>query len=155
MQNIETYELGFHRNNKRLWLNNKMLLDNGFYPGASVSRKYDEQLVCIEVSANLETGTVVTNSHKGPIIDLNNRDFSQAFKDVDAVSVTYEPNKITIKTQHHESQIARREALLKSRIAKKEPLKMGGLYVGLGLLCRSVHRGLKRATCSTSRSVRP
>lgn len=141
---IFTHELGFRNGNKRLWLNNELVKRAGLAAGTPFVILYEKARAVIKAVEEAKRHVA-----KGTIIDIENRDFTKTFKDFSKVNVTYLDGEIVVEGHHAESKILEREESLLSRLKKGEPLRMGGLYVGTGLLCRSIHRGLNRAGVKT------
>jgi len=145
MQSYRKQALGFHKQNKRVWINDGAIQDAELRAGDRVVHRYDfvKRLLIIEKS---DEGThKVAETQKGGVIDIVNGKLTNLFKDNQYVDVIAKDGQIIVKGHHAESQIQEREEALLRRVATGEPLRKGGAFAGLGLLCRSIHRGLKRS----------
>ena len=97
----------------------------GFVGGEAIHLDFgDGYLIITEVT---ESRHHVANTHKGAIIDVNNKDLTNAFADFSKVEVTQNKGRIEIRAQHHESKVVSREAEITNRVKKGEPLRKGGL----------------------------
>ena len=94
----QTLKCGTHRQNRRVWLDNKTLLtDSGFTVGA----RYDSTYFPLQVKITLKTdaeGLRKVAQKKGthPIIDLCSSKVGYALGECDRVKVSYEDGFITI-----------------------------------------------------------
>ena len=94
MAQLYSYKLGTHRGNKRLWLEGKRLLDNGFVCDKRYNINYARNNIMIEFDSN---GThKINGTIKRPIIDINNRNLSASFN-TDMVSVEFDEDNLIIK----------------------------------------------------------
>ncbi|MDB2343139.1 DNA cytosine methyltransferase [Porticoccaceae bacterium] len=142
--------LGFHKNNKRIWLEGVVLENAGLSAGDGVSYVYREDDILIRSSDENPTHKVC-HAARGPIIDIVNANVTRMFKDYSHVSVFSDKNgEITIKGYLAESKILERESDFKRRVKSGEPLRKGGAFAGLGLLCQSVARGLNGVGVKTA-----
>ena len=145
MKTVKKQELGFHRNNKRLWINHGTIVSANFSEGDAIEYIQNEQagewiIQKTEISTKHVAGT-----SKGCVIDINIRDFTHFFHDYQQVEVESADGRIIVRGHHAESKIKEREESFIRRLKTGEPLRKGGAFAGLGLLCRSIHRGLKQS----------
>lgn len=148
MKTAKKQALGYHKNNKRLWINNGTITDASLEAGDSVIHIYnnDKNELVIEKS---ESGLhKISETHKGGVIDIVNAKITNLFKDNDYVDVIADNGRIVITGNYAESKITERERSLIRRVETGEPLRKGGAFSGLGLLCRSIHRGLRKSGVS-------
>lgn len=146
MNMIRRQELGFHKNNKRLWINKGTIADAHLSANDPIKYHYDfdkHELVITKVDISKHK---VANTFKGAVLDITNRDLSTLFQDYEHVDVIPSHECIIVRGSHAESEIIEREQSVLRRLKTGEPLRKGGAFAGLGLLCRSVHRGLKKAS---------
>lgn len=148
MNNLRTQTLGFHRNNKRLWINDGVICESGFKPKQCIDLVYgvgDDDVPSLKIIPSKNGDRAISDTHKGGVIDISNKDFTNQFLDYDKVQVISGENEITIVGHHHESAIKERELSVKRRVSTGQPLRKGGLFAGMGLLCSAVHKGLSSA----------
>lgn len=143
MKTLTTHTLGFTKNNSRLWIHNRLIEGAGLTGGQPISIEYGEGFAIIKGVSEGKSRNHVADTAKGLVIDLNNRDLTKAFEDYQQVQVTYEDGQLVVKGHQHESRVIERETELKRRVRTGQHLRKGGLFAGLGLLCRSIHRGLR------------
>ncbi len=147
MNHIESLSLKITAKGKRIFLNNKSLSERQFTCGA----RYDVDYGFEEVKVILNpVGTrVVADTFKGEIIDIQNKRMSESFPKNERVTVTYQDGLIILRAYHHDAKVAKREQALLDRVSNNLSLRMGGIFAGMGLLCRQIHRGLHNAGLKT------
>lgn len=143
MKSIKKQKLGFHRSNKRLWINNGTITNANIAAGDSVEYIQDSDDGVWLIQKTESGSHTVATTMKGGVLDINNKAFSEFFKDFQNVEVVAKDGQIIVRGHHAENQIKEREETLIRRIETGEPLRKGGAFAGLGLLCRSIHRGIK------------
>jgi DNA (cytosine-5)-methyltransferase 1 len=88
-------KLGYHKGNKRLWLEGKRLLDHNFIKDKRYSISYDRNFVMIEFK---EDGThKINGTVKLPIIDICNRKLGYSFPNCERVEVEFDIDNLIIK----------------------------------------------------------
>lgn len=145
MQSYKKQTLGFHKKNKRVWINGGTIQDAELRAGDRVIHRYDFVEGCLIIEKSDEGCHKISETQRGGVIDIVNVKLTNLFKDNQYVDVIAKDGQIIVKGHHAESQIKEREEALIRRVATGEPLRKGGAFAGLGLLCRSIHRGLKSA----------
>lgn len=150
MKFLRTRTLGFHKNNKRLWLTPRIVEDAGFKGNDVIY--FDFTHHCDTPTLNISKKPAkdsvkgkVTDAARGGLIDINNKALTEHFSRYEEVTLEITPKGIKVTGSHHESLIEEREYSLKRRVSTRQSIRKGGLFAGLGLLCRSTHRGLKAA----------
>ncbi len=98
MKTSAQYKLGTHRKNRRVWLDNKTLLEaSGFKVGALYCSTYYPQSREITLQLHPEGDRKVAKKNEtSPIIDLNSTKVGWALGDVEQVEVIYTEGYITI-----------------------------------------------------------
>lgn len=136
--------LGAHRGSPRLWLQGANLAHAGFKPGM----RFDVELVPDNLRLFLsESGErTVSRKRRGeteqPVIDINSRDVLDAFVGHAAVRV------VILDTGIHVLPVAsekRRQVRLRrawETLQEGEPLAMGSLSHGGGIMSHAIHAGL-------------
>jgi DNA (cytosine-5)-methyltransferase 1 len=88
-------KLGYHKGNKRLWLEGKRLIDHNFIKDKRYSISYDRNFVMIEFK---EDGThKINGTVKTPIIDICNRKLGYSFPNCERVEVEFDIDNLIIK----------------------------------------------------------
>lgn len=145
MKSIKKQKLGFHRNNKRLYINAGTITNANLAAGDTVEYVQDAEGAEWIIQKSDTGSHTIASTFKGGVVDINNRAFTEFFKDYQNVEVISEDGHIIVRGHHAESQIKEREETLLRRVETGEPLRKGGAFAGLGLLCRSIHRGIKQS----------
>ncbi len=149
MKSYEVTRIGQHRGRPRLWLEGLKALMGGFFPGKRFEAKKDleKQMLVLELS---ETGCrIVSRKLKGdkeiPVIDINSMELLSVFEGVEAVRVVVQQGRIFILPLSSEIAVRERLDRLKSKLENSEPIQIGSLSHGGGVLTHAVHAGLKDA----------
>lgn len=149
MKSYEVTKIGQHRGRPRLWLEGLKALMGGFLPGKRFEAKKDQkkQMLVLELS---DTGCrIVSRKLKGekeiPVIDINSMELLSVFEGIEAVRVVVQQGRIFVLPLS--SEIAARERLgrLKAKLENGDPIQIGSLSHGGGVLTHAVHAGLKDA----------
>ena len=80
--------LGFHKNNKRLWLTGSLLDTASLPAGKGYACEYSDASITISPATGDGQTNVVSNTARGPVIDLINRRVTESFADFSHVNVT-------------------------------------------------------------------
>mgnify|MGYP006138409667 CR=1 FL=1 len=142
--------LGYHKQNKRLWLTGSLLKTAALSAGKGYSAKYSDSTITITPATGEGQTNVVSNTARGAVIDLVNKRVTESFGDYSFVEVIASNGKIVVRGYLAEAKIAQREGDFKRRVKTGEALRKGGAFVGMGLLCQSVARGLNAAGLKTA-----
>ena len=149
MKSYEVTRIGHHRGRPRLWLEGIKALMGGFFPGKRFEAKKDleKQMLVLELS---ETGCrIVSRKLKGekeiPVIDINSMELLSVFEGVEAVRVVVQQGRIFILPLSSEIAVRERLNRLKSKLESGEPIQIGSLSHGGGVLTHALHAGLRDA----------
>lgn len=127
---FKTSILGEHRGNKRLWIDKARLSETSFRPGESIDVKVTKQKAVITI---FEQGERIVSQRRGePVIDINNKEISKAFKGISEVTMRIERNRIVITPLKEETE--QKRALCK--INSKHPTFID-IFAGGGTLTES------------------
>ncbi len=157
MQNIQTaavYSIGENKGQPRLWMQGNRPASAGFQPHAryAVDVQVTKGMVVLSLS-EAGTHTVTPKTTRGgkvvPAIDLNSSKTLGVFKGMNAVRVFMMPNKIFILPLATELRKKERLDRLKSKLEKGEPLVMGSVSHGAGVLSNTLEKGLNAAGIKT------
>lgn len=149
MKLYEVTRIGHHRGRPRLWLEGLKALIGGFFPGKRFEAKKDleKQMLVLELS---ETGCrIVSRKLKGekeiPVIDINSMELLSVFEGIEAVRVVVQQGRIFILPLSSEIAVRERLDRLNSKLESGEPIQIGSLSHGGGVLTHALHAGLKDA----------
>lgn len=137
----------------RLWLQNKIPRAAGFHPRSRYAVDIvqegdgDSKVLCLRLT---EDGhRVVTGAVKGnveiPIIDLNSAEVLGMFDGMEQVRVVVLDNEIRISALATEIRIQERLKVVKDAVENGEPIKVGSMSHGGGVLSKAIHDGLELA----------
>lgn len=147
MKELQIQKLGTFRNSPRFYKEGKRLELAGFAPGTRFSAKlYREKgLVLLEVDSAGDR----TVSHKKagagtvPVIDINSATLLEIFEGLDAVRVVVQQGRIAILAIASDIRQQEREGRLAKKLSSGEPLAMGSISHGVGILSHALHSGLE------------
>ncbi|MBA1280321.1 DNA cytosine methyltransferase [Stutzerimonas stutzeri] len=140
--------IGSNRGKPRIWLQNNEVAGAGLAPGD----RFDVHLKggTIVLKANPDGSRVV--SHKedrrgniNPVIDINSRELLALFDGMSSIRLVQREGEIYLLPLASEIRKKERLTRLKAKVNAGEPLAVGSLSHGAGLLSHAVHEGLKEA----------
>ncbi len=134
MKAYETTKIGLHCGRPRLWLEGRKARSAGFMPGCRYNARKDEDrsMLVLELS---DIGTrIVSRKTKGesevPVIDINSMEVLSVLAGHETVRVIVQKERLT---------------RLVHKLENGEPLTIGSLSHGGGVLSLAVHQGLSDA----------
>ncbi|SEU40294.1 DNA (cytosine-5)-methyltransferase 1 [Burkholderia cepacia] len=139
--------IGANRGKPRIWLQGLELEKAGFQPGASYEIDVKGNSVVLTVKAD---GTRIVSPKKVrertlPVIDLNSKALLAIFDGMAAVRVIPKDGEIYIVPLASEIKKQERFQRLREKLEQGEPLAIGSLSHGGGILTHAIHEGLRRA----------
>lgn len=146
-------KLGHHKGKRRLWLEGERLARAGVAPGQRFELSVVETagkagrgvLLRFDSAGSRKVSRRLRGSQELPVIDILAGDLIKAFGDVERVRVVVRPGSIEVTVHHHERATAERVIRLIDRLQASEPLLLGSIAHGGGVLDHALHRGLARA----------
>lgn len=147
LRDVWIKKLGEHRGSPRLFLDASQAVRAGFAPGQRFEVKVDGQKVVLTKQA--DGSRVVSSRRKGqeqlPVIDINSRELLAAFSGMDSVRVVVGEQHVYLLPLA--SEIKKRERLdrVTRKVASGEPLAVGSIAHGGGILAHAIHQGLRDA----------
>ena len=153
MKAYETTKIGENKGRPRLWLEGFKALAAGFLPGVRFTIRKDETRPMLFLEHSEHGERIVSRKLKGekeiPVIDINSTQVLSVFEGFNAVRVIVQRTRIVILPVAVE--IAKRERLerLKAKLESGEPLSVGSVAHGGGLLTHALHTGLKEGGVAT------
>lgn len=141
--------LGLHRGAPRLWLQGREPSKGGFIPGTRFNVQIDREKSLVLLEAAADGLRLVSSKTKGgrsiPVIDLNSREMLKLFEGMAAVRVVVEPGRISILPLATEVRARRRCERLRGKLLVGEPISVGTVASGIGILDGAAHSGLAAA----------
>lgn len=154
MKAFETTKIGENKGRPRLWLEGFKAIAAGFLPGVRFNVRKDEARTMLVLEQNEHGDRIVSRKLKGekeiPIIDINSAEVLSIFEGFNAVRIIAQGTRIVILPMAVE--IAKRERLerLTAKLANGEPLAVGSVAHGGGVLTHALHTGLKEGGVATT-----
>lgn len=143
-------KIGNHRGKPRVWLDRLQTEKAGFKPGASYDVVIQGQTIVLR--ANEDGSRVVTPKRDGdkvnPIIDLQSDELKALFDGMSAVRVAVRKGEIYLLPLATELKKQDRVRRLRAKLESGEPLSIGSVSHGGGIMAHAIHEGLKAAGVS-------
>jgi DNA (cytosine-5)-methyltransferase 1 len=149
MNTIDGYyikKIGQNRGAPRVWLD-RQTSRAGFEPGQRYDIVIHDRTIVLQ--ANPDGSRVVSGKKEGdktnPIIDLNSRDLLALFDGMSSVRVAVKQGQIFLMPLASELKKQERFGRLRQKLEAGEPLAVGSLSHGGGVLSHAIHAGLNAA----------
>ncbi|MGP8437772.1 DNA cytosine methyltransferase [Paraburkholderia fungorum] len=140
-------KIGNHRGAPRVWLEGLQTARAGFEPGQRYDVLVEGKTVVLQ--ANTDGSRVVSGKRIGersnPVIDLNSRELLAVFDGMAAVRVAVKEGQIYLLPLASELKKQERFQRLRAKLESGEPLGIGSLSHGGGILTHAIHEGLQTA----------
>lgn len=139
--------IGANRGKPRVWLQGLELERAGFAPGQSYEIVVKGKSVVLTLS-NDGSRTVTpkqVRSRTMPVIDLNSKQLLAAFDGMAAIRMVVKDGQIYLLPLASELKKLERLQRLRTRLEAGEPLRIGSLSHGGGIMSHAIHAGLERA----------
>lgn len=144
-------KIGQNRGCPRVWLEGTQTARAGFKPGQRYDISVQGQTIVLQ--ANPDGSRVVSAKQSGekvnPVIDLNSRELLAIFDGMSAVRVAVKEGQIYLVPLASELKKQERFKRLKEKLENGDPLTIGSLSHGGGVLSHAIHSGLKAAGIKT------
>lgn len=146
MKHYLVVTLGLHRGAPRIWLQGANLAKAGFGPGMrfDVALQGDR----LRLVLNQDGDRIVSRKRRGeveqPVIDINSRDVLSVFEGQESVRVLAFDGGITILPLASEVRRQQRLEEAWTTLQEGDPVSMGSLSHGGGILSHAMHAGLYR-----------
>lgn len=149
MQSYITAKIGQNKGAPRLWLEGNRPARAGFEPGKrfTVEAVKERSAIVLRVA---DAGTrVVSRKERGgrevPVIDINSQELLAMFDGMESVRVIMREREIHILPLATEARKRERVERLSGKLATGQPISVGSLSHGGGVLSHAMHEGLQAA----------
>lgn len=144
MQAYKTVALGSHRGAPRVWIEGLFPERAGFKPGSKYKAEKAEDHLVLKLSqdGSRVVSSKVTGSRTVPVMDLNSRELLDIFPEGSALRLVMKEGEIVISPLASEKRRQARTQRLLEKLTRKEPLAVGALAFGGGVLDHALHAGL-------------
>lgn len=135
-----------------LYVDNFDLTRAGFHPGIRFNVELLREGIALRISTDgaNKVSRKVSGDKEVPVVDIASQSTLQLFNGLDRVRVILRDNEVFILPLA--SELAKRERLgrLTKKLLNDEPIQIGSVCHGGGLLSHAVHKGLAEAGVSTN-----
>ncbi|ACT52103.1 DNA cytosine methyltransferase [Methylovorus glucosotrophus] len=140
-------KIGQNKGAPRVWLEGSQTARAGFAPGQRFDIHVEGQTIVLQ--ANPDGSRVVSSKKSGdslnPVIDINSKELLAIFDGMSAIRVAVKEGQIYLVPLASELKKQERYKRLKTKLQTGEPLALGSLSHGGGILDHAIHSGLRAA----------
>ena len=151
MEGYYIKKIGHNKGAPRLWFEGTQTARAGFVPGQHYDVVINDQSIVLQ--ANSDGSRIVSGKRVGesnnPVIDLNSQALLAMFDGMAAIRVVVKKGEIHLLPLATELKKRERFERLKGKLERGEPLDMGSLSHGVGVLTHAMHSGLQTAGVQT------
>lgn len=151
MEGYYIKKVGQNRGAPRVWLEGSQTERAGFAPGQRFDIEIQGKMVVLQ--ANKDGSRVVSGKVMGeknnPVIDINSKALLAIFDGMAAVRVVVKKDQIYLMPLASELKKQERFLRLRTKLENGEPVALGSLSHGGGVLSHAVHSGLQQAGISS------
>lgn len=145
-------KIGQNKGAPRIWLEGTQTERAGFKPGQRYDVTVHDKTVVLQ--ANPDGSRIVSGKRVGerdnPVIDLNSRELLAIFDGMAAVRVAVKEGQIHLLPLASEIKKQERYVRLRSKLEMGEPVTIGSLSHGGGVMSHAIHAGLTAAGVPSS-----
>ncbi|AXK43973.1 DNA cytosine methyltransferase [Erythrobacter aureus] len=150
MQALSITRLGTNkRGSPRIWLEGRRLASAGFKPASRYEISIDPKAraLTLRVTANGErlVSRKVRRDEELPVIDIANSKMLELFDGLESLKIRFADGAVTLSPTATDLRKLERTARLRKRMDAGEPLAVGSVSTGLGVLALAMHEGLAKA----------
>ena len=150
MQGMSITTIGTRRDGRpRVWLEGARLDRSGFAPSARYELDLDKDGLSIVLRLDPDGGRMVSRRTKAgsltPIVEIASARALSMFDGLEKLSVRFEEGCIRITPAASDVRRLTRASRLRANLQGGEPLKVGSVSTGLGVLALAMHQGLENA----------
>ena len=153
MSNVVYRKIGINKGKKRIWLEGQKLASQDIKPGMRFSLIKDSRKKAL-VIVFVDDGERMVSRRKQkdaylPVMDVRTDDIEAVFGQAERIRAVIRPDEIVITIHHREVAEKERFERLIQKLCNQEPLDVGSLAHGGGILDHALHTGLKMANVSS------
>lgn len=146
--------IGSNRGAPRLWLEGKMPASGGLAPNTRfrvlVERDAKRLVLKIDPEGDRRVSQKIKGEKSIPVIDINSTQLLEMFEGMDQVRVWATDEGLCVAPLATQERVQRRLERLRTKTQSGEPLSVGSISHGGGILSKAVHDGLESAGLSSS-----
>lgn len=144
-------KIGENRGELRFWIEGRKVERGGISAGDRYRLESEGQTIRMRFTPDGDR--VVSRRKRGdsvlPLIEVKGKHLQDAFRADDRVRVVVKPDFIEITLHHMDRSVSSREARFLKKIESGEPLSIGSICHGGGVLSHALHEGLSQAGVPT------
>ena len=140
-------KVGTHRGRPRIFLDGIQAARAGFAPGETFDVEVDGQRVSL-VKKDDGSRVVSSRNQNGavkPVIDINSAELLSMFEGMDCIRVIVAANGVYFLPLASEVKRVERLDRLRTKVRQAQPLQIGSLSHGGGVLTHAIHQGMQEA----------
>ena len=149
MKHLEQIRLGANKGAPRVWIEGRKAAIAGFTPGIRYTTKINAERSLLTLLVANDGMRIVSRKARGeqelPVIDLNSHELLSMFSGLESVRVVVSENRIDILPVASELRAKKRLARVKEKFATNQPLTVGSISSGIGILDLAAHEGMALA----------
>lgn len=153
MQNYQLTKIGRHRGAPRLWLQGRQPEAAGFKPGAAYTIEVERERRTVILRLQDAGPRRVSRKEQGgrlvSVIDINSIETLSVFDGLEQVRIVTRQGVIFILPLASCARKVERSERLRAKMEKGEPLSVGSLSHGGGVLSLALHQGMEAAGIPT------
>lgn len=153
MNSIKTVSIGENKGAPRVWLEGRFLKQAGMEPGARFKVEVIREKDCVAVRLDADGHRRVSGKLRGgkniPVLDLNSKEALAIFDGLDRIRAIADGGVIYLLPVASDSRVLERINRLKAKLDAGEPLAVGSLSHGGGVLSLALHEGMKNGGAAT------
>ncbi len=154
MKHLELVKVGENKGAPRVWIEGRKASIAGFLPGTRYHTKIDTSKSMLTLEVADDGMRIVSRKTRGeqelPVLDLNSHELLSMFDGLESVRVVVANKRIHILPVASELRAKERLERAHARLAAKEPVTMGSMASGIGVLDLAAHEGLALAGLESS-----
>lgn len=149
MKDVWVKNIGERRGAPRVFLDGAQAVRAGFSPGERYEVKISSDGRSVVISKNADGSRTVVARKKGdrqlPVIDINSAELLAMFSGMDAVRVVVGTDRVYLLPLASEIKKRERFSRLVAKAATGQPLALGSVSHGVGILSRAIRQGLQES----------
>lgn len=152
MQGYYVRKIGDHRGAPRIWLDGSQTQRAGFVPGQRYDIEVQGQSLVLQANndgSRVVSGKVI-GERNNPVIDINSKHLLALFDGMAAVRVVVKQGQIFLLPLASELKKQERFGRLRHKLESGDPLAIGSLSHGGGILSHAIHAGLASSGIGSS-----
>jgi len=157
MQTYFVTKITEQRGTPRIWLDGSRLAQAGFLPGCSYTLQVDAESRRLTLRLKQGGERLVSRKEKcgklQPVIDICNGAKLAIFAGLERLRVIFSAGVVHILPLASEARRIERETRLREKLASGQPLDVGSISTGVGVLTLTMHEGLADAGLSSRLAV--